>query len=175
VNSVRTSVTGAGTATIGLLVPLAVLDRRMVRSGGPGIIPFELAGARRSTEIIRAWGPEGTRAARASLLLDFPFLVAYTMLNVALTRRAGHVFAAQRQQRLARAARFVTGLQIVAGGCDAVENSALIGVLARGGDERLASVARAAASAKFAALIIGGIYGVAARVARHAELEGLEF
>jgi hypothetical protein len=163
---VKASVTGSGTATIGLLAPLVVLDRRMVRSGGPGIIPFELAGPRRSAEIIRAWGPEGKRAARASLLLDFPFLVAYTVLNVELTRRAGRVFAAQRQKRLESAARLVAGVQIVAGGCDAVENTALLGVVSRGGDERLASVARVAAGAKFAGLIVGWIYGAAARIAR---------
>lgn len=62
-------------------MPLAVLDRRMQASGGPGIIPFELAGPTRSEAILHAWGNEGRRAARASLMLDFPFLLAYTTLS----------------------------------------------------------------------------------------------
>jgi hypothetical protein len=84
----RDSLTGPAIATLALLVPLAVLDRRMQSAGGTGIIPFELAGPGRSDEILRAWGVDGQRSARASLLLDFPYLVAYTTLNVRLTRRA---------------------------------------------------------------------------------------
>jgi hypothetical protein len=53
-------------------------SRRAVRES----IPFEVAGPKRGAEILRAWGVEGQRAPRASLLLDFPFLVAYSVLNV---------------------------------------------------------------------------------------------
>lgn len=89
------SLIGPAAATVGLLLPLAVLDRRMQVTGGTGIIPFELAGPERSTEIVRVWGAEGRRGARASLLLDFPFLVAYRPLNVRLTGRARCVLTSQ--------------------------------------------------------------------------------
>ena len=53
-------------ATVGLLLPLAILDRRMIAAGGTGIIPFELSGPDRGAEILNAWGVEGRRAARAA-------------------------------------------------------------------------------------------------------------
>ena len=138
------------------MVPLVGLERRMRATGGPGIIPFELAGPERSAEILRRWGPDGRRAARASLLLDFPYLVAYTTLGVRLTGRA------QAAGPLPRWGPAVAAIQVAAGACDAIENAALLGVVSRGGDERLASVARTAARAKFAGLVVGWLYGAAA-------------
>ncbi len=153
-------------ATAGLLIPLAVLDRRMQSTGGTGIIPFELAGPDRSKEILRAWGAGGRRAARASLLLDFPYLVAYTVLNVRLTGHVRDALTARGAGALSAAAPAVTAIQIAAGTCDAIENAALLGVVARDGDARLASIARTAALLKFAGLITGWAYGVAGLLAR---------
>jgi hypothetical protein len=150
---------GPAAATAGLTVPLLLLERRMRETGGPGIIPFELAGPERSAEILRRWGADGQRAARASLLLDFPYLVAYTTLNVRLASRARN---AAPFPHLGRA---VAAVQVAAGACDAVENAALLGVVGRGGDPRLASLARTAARAKFAGLIVGWLYGAAALLA----------
>jgi hypothetical protein len=153
----RDSLTGPAIATLALLVPLAVLDRRMQSAGGTGIIPFELAGPGRSDEILRAWGVDGQRSARASLLLDFPYLVAYTTLNVRLTRRASERVTEDDGVQKAIAS-LVTALQVTAGLCDAIENAALLGVVARGGDAQLATIARSASRAKFAGLIAGWIY-----------------
>ncbi len=140
------------------MVPLALLDRRMQRTGGPGIIPFELAGPERTGVILRRWGEEGRRSAVISLALDFPFLASYTVLNVRLTRRA---HAARRSQgRLV--AQLVEAAQVMAAVCDAVENSALLVTIARGGDEWMARVAQRAAQTKFAALGIGWLYGASA-------------
>lgn len=51
---------------------MLLLERRMHRTGGPGIIPFELAGSGAAAEaIMEQWGDEGRRAARWSLILDF--------------------------------------------------------------------------------------------------------
>src|SRR5947207_2244827 len=106
-------VAGLLAATLALLVFFVLFDRCMQRTGGPGIIPFELAGPEGSPKIMQRWGSDGRRAARASLVLDFPFLVAYTTLNVRLTARAGGALAP-----------FVTAAQVAAGVCDVVENSA---------------------------------------------------
>jgi hypothetical protein len=46
-------------ATVGLFVPLAAIDRRLQATGGPGIIPFELAGAIGSDAILARWGEAG--------------------------------------------------------------------------------------------------------------------
>ena len=98
----RVSLIGPAAASAALLASLAMLDRRMQATGGPGIIPFELAGPERSPEILRVWGREGRRAARASLLLDFPFLVAYTTLNVRLRASASEAAGEPRPVGAAR-------------------------------------------------------------------------
>lgn len=67
-----------------LLIPLLALERAMKRTGGPGIIAFELAGTpERSRKIMDTWGPEGQSAARLSLLLDYPLLITYCGIQVA--------------------------------------------------------------------------------------------
>jgi hypothetical protein len=149
-------------AVIALFVPLAVLDRRMQRTGGPGIIPFELAGTpERARRILDAWGDDGRAAARASLLLDFPFLVAYTGFNVAAVGTESERLRRAGARRLARAGGPVAVAQVVAGACDAVENTALLGVLT-GRDERLPAVAAGFARAKFALLGVGWAYALLA-------------
>ena len=149
---------GPAAVTTCLFVPLALLERRMQRAGGAGIVAFELAGPARSELILKRWGEDGRRAAHASLILDFPYLVAYTALNVGITARAAGGYAAAGAGMLARLGPVVAAAQVAAGACDAVENTALLGVLRRGGDERLAAVAAHAARAKFAALIAGWLY-----------------
>jgi hypothetical protein len=162
----RHSVLGPAAVTAALFVPLAVLDRRMQATGGPGIIPFELAGPKRSKVILARWGDEGRRAARASLVLDFPFLLAYTLLNVRLTARAASTLSDRAPRALASLEAVIRAVQIAAGACDAIENAALLGVLTRGGDPRLSGVARSAARAKFAGLTAGWVYGAVAVLRR---------
>ncbi|HEX2194221.1 MAG TPA: hypothetical protein VHK63_04580, partial [Candidatus Limnocylindria bacterium] len=65
--------------TVLLGAVLVALDARLWDEGGPGIVGFELAGFEGdSEEILAEWGSEGEDAARLSLLIDFPFLVAYS-------------------------------------------------------------------------------------------------
>jgi hypothetical protein len=158
----RRPLIGPVRATAALAVPLVALDRRMMATGGPGIIPFELAGPDRSAAILEKWGAEGRRAARASLLLDFPYLVSYTALNVALMQRSSDRLRANGAPVFAALGPVVAVVQVAAGACDAIENAALLGVVARRGDARLASVARTAALTKFAGLAAGWLYGAAA-------------
>jgi hypothetical protein len=47
-------------------------------SGGPGIVGFELAGSEeRAAEILGEWGEEGEDAARASLWIDYAYILSY--------------------------------------------------------------------------------------------------
>jgi hypothetical protein len=158
---------GVGQAT--LLVPMVALQRRMQRTGGPGIIPFELAGTpERSRRIMEKWGPEGRSAARLSLLLDYPYLVTYTGLQVAGCAAASDALRRRGWRTLARAGGVIGPAQLAAGAFDAIENTALLGVLAER-DDRLPALARAAARAKFALLYLGWAYaalGAASRLAR---------
>jgi hypothetical protein len=152
-----------------LLAPLVLLERRMTRTGGPGIIPFELAGTpERAARIMEKWGEEGRSAARRSLLLDYPFLVSYSGFQLAACEAASEALRSSGVTPLAEAGRVIAPAQIAAGAFDAVENTALLGLLA-GQSDRLPAVARAAARAKFALLRLGWAYaavGLASRLLR---------
>ena len=145
-------------ATVGLLVPLVAIDRRLQATGGPGIVPFELAGSAGSDAILARWGEAGRPWAIASLVLDFPFLAAYTTLNLVVLERLRQRAASRGDRLLALLARPVAALEIVAGASDAVENAALLVVVARRGDPDRAALARRAACTKFAALGVGWAY-----------------
>lgn len=149
---------------MGLLIPLIAIDGRLQATGGPGIIPFELAGATGSDAILKRWGETGRRWAIASLLLDFPFLLAYTTLNLVLVERLRNRSARRGDRILSLLARPVAGLQLLAGMSDAIENTALLVVVARGGDQAAAGLARHAARTKFAALGAGWVYAAAVRL-----------
>ena len=148
-----------GASQIALLVPLMALERRMRRTGGPGIIQFELAGTiERSREIMDTWGADGQSAARVSLLLDYPYLVTYSGLQLAGSRAASKALRRRGATALADAGPVIGGLQLAAGACDAAENTALLGILA-GRNGRLPALARVFASAKFGLLTVGWLYG----------------
>lgn len=130
----------------------------MLRTGGHGIIAFELAGTpERSREIMDTWGPEGRAAARLSLLLDYPFLLSYCGIQVAGCAAASDALRARDAKALATAGRLIGAVQIAAGAFDVAENTALLGILA-GRTGRLSAVARACAQAKFVVLIVGWLY-----------------
>lgn len=126
---------------------MALLERRMRHSGGPGIIPFELAGsAFRAEQIMTAWGYDGQRAARWSLRLDFGYMLTYgALLALAmdrLRRKRGHPTA-------------LPLLVVPAVAADAIEGIYLFRVLA-GRD-----IAASAARARMAAVIKFGILSLA--------------
>jgi hypothetical protein len=151
-----------------LLIVLLALERRMRRTGGPGVIGFELAGTpQRSRRIMDRWGADGRSAARLSLVLDYPFLVTYAGLQLAACASASDAFHRRGADRLAAAGRVIGPGQIAAGAFDAAENTALLGILA-GRDGRLPAIARVCAQAKFALLAVGWAYvalGAATRLA----------
>ena len=131
-----------------------------MHSGGPGIIPFEVAGTREGAErIMRRWGPEGRAAARQSLILDYPFLVGYASLQAPTCAAAADAMRRRGWRARAAAGAAVSWGQLAAGGFDALENAALLGVLA-GRRRRLPAVARACATAKFALIGLGWAYGL---------------
>ncbi|MDT5351594.1 MAG: hypothetical protein QOJ56_126 [Mycobacterium sp.] len=135
------AVTGA---FAGYTAVMAVLESRMRATGGPGIIPFELAGsAFRAEQIMAQWGPDGERAARVSMWLDFGYMTTYGALTALLIERA---------RRRRRHPRSLTSVAILAVAGDAVEGVSLLKVLDRKNVDSYARLARAAALVKFAAL-----------------------
>jgi hypothetical protein len=100
---------------------MLVLERRMRKTGGPGIIPFELAGnVSRAEEMMARWGSDGQRAARLSLWLDFGYMAIYGTLAALLVDRA-------RRRRDHPAA--LPAMVIVAVAADATEGVSLLKVL----------------------------------------------
>ena len=148
----------AVTAFAGYTSAMLALERRMRRSGGPGIIAFELAGnSERAERIMSAWGDDGRRAARRSLQLDFGYMATYGALTALLVdyarRRPGHP-----------AAVCLSVVPAVAG--DAVEGIALLKVLAGNNIDANARRARDAAIVKFVALAGALLYAAAAYLPR---------
>ena len=126
--------------TIVMLVP----EQRMRRSGGPGMVPFELAGnASRAEDIMTRWGSNGQQAARLSLWLDFGYMATYGALTALLVDRA-------RRRRGHTAALPAVAIVAVIG--DAIEGASLLKVLNRKRIGVYSRRARSAALVKFATL-----------------------
>lgn len=162
----RQMLIGAGGGQLVLLLPMLWLERRMRRTGGPGIIGFELARTpERARQIMQDWGPEGRSAARASLLLDYPYLVTYCALNATICAIAADALRHRGSRWLADAGRTLSAAQWTAGGFDAVENAALLAVLgARNGGSP--AIAATCAYTKFALIALGWSYAGVGLVAR---------
>lgn len=153
---------GAALALAGAYASLsAVMFRQetaMKVEGGPGIVGFELAGSvERVDAILHAWGDRGAAAARRSLLIDYAVLGSYSPLMAILCSDAAERLRSQGRDRLSALGPLVSRAQLVAGACDAVENSALLAVLS-GRRGALPAIARRSAQTKFALLSAGGIY-----------------
>lgn len=124
---------------------MLLLERRMRATGGPGIIPFELAGsAAQAEDIMTRWGSDGQRAARLSLWLDFGYMATYGTFTALLVDRA-------RRRRGHPAALPAT--VIVAVAADAVEGVSLLQALKRTRVAVHARRAQIAALIKFAVLL----------------------
>jgi hypothetical protein len=134
----------AATSFVVYTAIMLVLERRMRRTGGAGIIPFELAGsASRAEDIMTRWGEEGQRAARLSLWLDFGYMTTYGAFTALLVDRA-------RRRRNHPAA--VPAIMIVAVAADATEGVSLLKVLNGTRVDRHSRRARNAALIKFTVL-----------------------
>ena len=137
-------------ATLAYTAVMLVLERGMRKTGGPGIVPFELAGtAARAQEIMTAWGADGRRWALLSMWLDFGYMLTYGKLVGLLIERIrsrhGDPIAVQ-----------LLPIGAVLG--DAVEGDALLKVLGGVDLESNASLARRAALTKFALLAVALAY-----------------
>lgn len=128
-------------AYLGYSVLMLVFERGMRKSGGPGIVAFELAGnASRSQEILTAWGADGRRWARLSLWLDFGYMLTYGYVVLLLIERA-------RRRHGGSIALRLLPIGAVAG--DAIEGVALLKALDGVDLDVNARRARTAALTKF--------------------------
>jgi hypothetical protein len=133
-----------------LMAPTEITLRRR---GGQGIVAFELAGTpERAAALCARWGPQGRAAARRQLHLDYAYMLTYGVIGVLLTAAATDRW--RGPYRPTTIGALVAWAQVAAVASDAVEGTALLGVL-RGRVGVLPGVARWAALTKFGLLGLG--------------------
>lgn len=149
-------ITAAAAAFVGYTAVMMRLEKQLRATGGPGVISFELAGsAAKAEDVLDSWGPDGRRAARQSLWLDFGYMTSYGILLGLLVDR-------RRRRRGHPAWLPAVAAGAVAG--DALEGVTLLRVLDRRDIAANARVAQIAASIKFA--LIAAALGYAFSPAR---------
>ena len=163
----RTALWLLGIATLILLVVLGVIDQRLQDTGGPGIVEFEFVGTEdRAEEIKEDWGADGRDRARLSLIVDYPYLVAYgafLTLAVAATRDLGR---RREWRRWAAFGAAIATFPILGALCDALENANLLLVLDDRGAGAAPLLATVFAGAKFLLVTVALVYVLAGLVAR---------
>jgi hypothetical protein len=151
----------SGAAALALWAFLVYQDGQIRDSGGPGIVAFELAGSSdRAEEILGEWGEGGQDAARVSLIVDYPYLVAYSIFLAVACTVGSERLARRGFERLARAGLAIGWGAVAAGALDAIENAALLRVI-DGHTEVLPAVALVAAIGKFALAAVAVVYAIA--------------
>jgi len=126
---------------------------------GPlGIVSLELAGTPEAAQAIyAAWGETGMQAARFNIGIDFLYLVSY---GVALSIGCSLASAwwARRSPRMAGYGGAMSIAVLVAAGCDALENGAMLGGMQDVSNPLWPMLAKSFAVVKFALLLPALLY-----------------
>lgn len=158
-------------AAVAISVVLVALDARMMDAGGPGIIGFEFAGTEdRAAEILADWGDEGTDAAKASLWLDFAYIVAYGTFLVLAAAATRDLAERRGWGRMASIGVAVVPFAAVAAAFDAIEDVALLLAVGQHGGDVAPRLAQICALLKFGLLAATTAYlvaGLLLRLRRH--------
>ncbi len=105
-------------------------ERAMLRTGGPGLVPFERAeSAREVDRYLRSWGPPGRAAVRRSLRWNYGFLISYVVLFAAAALHVAGQADAAGYRLLAAVEVVAAAAAVLAGGADIAENVLLRGTL----------------------------------------------
>jgi hypothetical protein len=150
---------------------LVALDARMMDSGGPGIVGFELAGTEDgATEILTDWGEDGTDAAKASLWLDYAYIVAYGTFLILAAAATRDLARRRGWDRMASFGPAAMTLAAAAAAFDAIEDAGLLLAVNEHGGELAPRLAQVCAILKFSLLAVTIAYllaGLALRFRRH--------
>ena len=162
-----------GIATVAFDIALTVIDQRLTATGGPSILGLEFAGSKAgAAQIMAEWGDHGRNLARASLWIDFGFMLSYgTFFTLAAAATRDFAQASDRHA-LARAGVIAPYCAAGAALFDVAENIVWLLVLGGHGGSFGPHFATACASLKF--LLIGlaiayVLWGLASRVAMRAK------
>ena len=157
----RWGLIAAGIATVILLLAMSPAEDRMMDTGGPGMVPFELTGGQdRADEILAEWGEDGQDAAREQLWIDFGFLLAYGSFLTFALAAIRDLARGRGWRRLAAIGGVVAYFGALAAGFDALENICLLLTL-DGAGAALTLLATIFAACKFILLAVAISYLVA--------------
>jgi hypothetical protein len=140
-------------------------ELQTMNSHGASILDFEFVRTTaRANQILKDWGAEGRSAARTSLWLDYPFLVSYALLySLACGALADRAKGAGKA-RWATLGVVLSWASLGAGLFDALENAALLRILAGHPEQPYPALASASAAGKFvlsaAALLYLAVFGL---------------
>lgn len=150
----------SGFLTFGMMVVLIVQGRSLTTGAAPcGIVSLELAGSTVNAEaILRSWSSI-VETAQWQIVLDFPFLVFYSVFLSFLTA----LLSRGRQTVLTTFGAGFSWAVLAAAPLDATENLAMLGMLSHGPSPVLVKLATFCAIPKFA-LILGVPVFAAARL-----------
>jgi hypothetical protein len=153
--------------TVAIGIVLAVLDGRMRDSGGPGIVGFEFAGSEeRAAEILADWGEEGQDAARASLWLDYVYILSYGAFLILAAIATRELAVRRGWRRMAAAGLAAVPIAAAAAAFDAIEDVGLLLTLDGHGGDLAPLLAAVCASLKFALLALAIAYLLAGLLLR---------
>jgi len=152
-------------ATLALMVTLSALGAPLRTDASPaGIVSFEFAGSLDAAQgMIESWGETGRIYAGLNLGLDYLFLIAYPFaigLACVIVSRRLRV----RGTGFLNAGIVLAWAQGAAGLLDALENYSLIRALLGTQIEAWPTIARLAATGKFALVALGLLFVLAALV-----------
>jgi hypothetical protein len=149
----------SGAVALALFVVLGLLEEELTRGGSRGIVPFEVAGTTdRAREFLDEWGPGRRDTVRASLLVDYPYLIAYSVFLSLVCAAVADMNS--RRPGFAGAGTIAAWAAIAAGVFDALENAALLLVLEGGPEQPWPALAAAFAVLKFACAIGATLYAL---------------
>jgi hypothetical protein len=145
----------SGIASVAIFVVLTVLDVRMMDAGGPGIVGFEVAGTQdRAAEILADWGTDGIDAAKASLWIDYAYIVAYGTFLVLASLATRDLALERGWRRMAAWGLAVAPFAAAAAAFDAIEDVGLLLAVNQRGGALAPRLAQICASLKFALLAV---------------------
>jgi hypothetical protein len=126
-----------------------------------GIVELELSRTSdTAAQHYRELGEAGRDAARTSLYLDYPYLIFYGLFLAAACTVVAARGSERGMTRLPRLGRLLAVGALVGAACDAVENGALLRVLAEHTDQPWPGIAFGFAVGKFALTIAAALFAI---------------
>ena len=136
-----------------------------MKDHGTDVFAMEfVATTHKAESMLERWGDVGRDAAKEQLYLDYPFLIAYGLFLFGACTAVANRAERSNRPRLARAGRVLARAGLAGAGFDALENAALLSVLADHVGQPCPALATTCASIKFALTTPSWLYALIGRI-----------